>query len=1354
MPFLLLKPQTHNQPEYRCNLMFFIPTHRLFFKVSKSYRPLRSAQLRCSQSSSTSSDQSSGARRRPGAVSGLRPSRDLVHFRRSRFVAHCNELRRCQFLPKGVCMDPPTRLSVALTTAGRTHEDRVVEHLIAAINHTSPSYNVPFAHRDRYLLTQQAILRRVPFIRGAALSNDVLDGYADLLILSQVDPFLSPSQRQQAHPNAYSVCEVKLATVHRSDHILQAASYFCMLNKLLNQLDIPSASHAYLWLGNVENEPIKLPARSLEYLFSSTASRYSQFLKTFDPLAVVMPDGLLDDMAPWKTYATQLLESADSLRLIAGIRQSQVSQIVKTADVKTISRFAALPSEEVEGLISRRKLPPLVRRLHRQAFLQLKTRHAADRSTAFEVLPDILQVLPPTSPSDAYFDMEGFPLMQEGGLEYLFGIRGATNQNFRVWWAHTREQEERAFISLVNWVHQRIRTNQHSTKTIPHVFHYGHYEVTALRRIAMRAVTDEGMHAAMLFQSLVDQDVFFDIYKFVKSSLIIGESSYSIKKVEKLVGISREGDNLADAESSIGMYFEWRRQCFEESIEKFSVSDELTHPILNDLFKYNKQDCDSLAQVVDWLRIHISRKVPTTATDDTLISEEEDSGGKEEFMPGACGRTKELRMVDSAAIARCCSLSETLLTLKSPYLSTAATQSLAHLLQFYAKESAPDRRLFRERVEIASTPQYEDLFNDDKCVIGVRLTGVIENPLKPEKKLFAYSFNGSQPAMLTTDENMAFVVPSRGGQTTIEGGDKQVNISLFVTVKFVDVNDGKGKGRLMLSVGNKRNMSPPRFGVLVSSDDLKVCDAPLRQSLLRKAEELGELEKCNGNSLARAFLNRNTIVEDGPREKEWVQRFSSGEFCSESLGEFLDSRRQNRIFIIQGPPGTGKTFLSGQLISQLITKHQKTVAVTSNSHAAIDNLLRSAVIAGVDSDKVWKVGTRATGDSTIRFKPNVRDLSISPLTGKEEETMATGQECSTVKTKTKETSKRKRSNDAVLVGATCYQLCREENDDKFDFLFIDEASQVTMAHFLAVSSSAKYAVLAGDQQQLEMPIKGAHFGTVGRSCLAHIVGEDVTTVSPERGIFLGTSYRMNPSICKFISDSFYDGALAAAPVCRNNAVLQEQAGEFDSMQFHDGICFLSCRDGVNDGTRDERSSKWNRPREVDTIREIVCTLLGAECIVKGDSKRLQESDFLVVAPYNAQVRALRAALPDGVRVGTVDKFQGQEAPVAIISTCTSEDGNAVDEDNDDFGYEQDFSGFGEEIADGNGIELMNGGGSDHRGVRFCLQKNRLNVALSRAQCLAVVVGDRDACVKLPLTKLDDIDTAVLFEHLVGKGHGS
>lgn len=1284
--------------------------------------------------------------------SSFRPPRDLVQFRRSRFVAHLNELRRRDILPDGAERDEPTRMSLALAAAGRTHENKVVRYLMSQIDHPDPLYEVPFAHTDRYHLTQDAIQRQVPIIRNAALCNGTLDGYADLLLLSSADPFLTPLQRASVHPGSYTVCEVKLAALYTADHVLQASCYYVMLNSLLTSMNINSCKYAYLWMGSPMSPPVQLRGRTLDYLYKHAILQYTYFLANFDPTSIPFPDASLPNLVPWKSYAEKLLDRTDSLHLIAGIRQSQVAQLTSSLGVTTLTGFAETPGTDVDRLIQNHRIPPAARVLHKQAQLQLRSRQNPGDPPAYEPSPYAPpDGIPLSSPSDIFFDMEGFPLSPNGGLEYLFGAYSASNNTFHAWWAHTREQEEAAFVSFIAWLEQQFGTTTGSAT--PHVYHYGHYEVSALRRVAARTVSDPGLRAANRLEALLNSGLFFDVFKFVKSALFIGDSSYSIKAVEKIVGVSREGDQLADAESSVAMYYEWRRLYHEALIENRAIAaDENTHPILHEILSYNRQDCESLRKVVSWLR----KKFPSVIPLETVTVPSDCKGGdgraqESEFLPGACGRTTELRALDSSAISRSVELSEMFLLSPASLLSTAGSQSLAHILHFYVRESAPDRRLFRERVEIALTPRFEDLFYDEKCIVGIRLEKKLPSNGINGRDHYLYSFNQHQPIVLSEGENMALVVPSKKIKRSNElRGDSQLNISNFVTLKSIDLNSANGNGQLLVSFGTKSDVLPPSYGVLVSAYDLKICDGPLRQSVLRRAEEF--YNQKSKFPLAAAFLNRNTIIETS-QDRKWVRLFESGDCSGEDILEFLASRKSSGVFVMQGPPGTGKTRLSGQLIRDLILNYGKTVAVTSNSHAAIDNLLQSTVHAGLDCEVVWKIGSRTTEVNGIKFKPNLRDVVVESVRRdivdgcNKPKGSFSGCETSSIVSVTNlgQRKRQSRSNRAALVGATCYQLCREENDGKFDFLFIDEASQVPMAHMVAMSASAKYAVLVGDQRQLEMPIKGGHFGDVGQSCLSYIVGGDVAIVHGNRGVFLGVSYRMNDSLCRFVSDAFYEGALSSNVTCRDNHVFLKvkRLSLFGERQMLNGVVFCQASEGS-----EQMENRWQFYAEVQLIRDVIHALIGSSCVVGGVDRQVREEDFVVVAPYNAQVRALRTVLSKNVRVGTVDKFQGQEAAIAIISTCTSSSGNR----------ETDVADLGIGGLENDGIMSPYAQNtcspSDRRGIRFCLQSNRLNVAISRAQCVAIVVGNSDACARLPLHRLDDIDVAALYEQLVLFGGGS
>ena len=351
---------------------------------------------------------------------------------------------------------------------------------------------------------------------------------------------------------------------------------------------------------------------------------------------------------------------------------------------------------------------------------------------------------------------------------------------------------------------------------------------------------------------------------------------------------------------------------------------------------------------------------------------------------------------------------------------------------------------------------------------------------------------------------------------------------------------------------------------------------------------------------------------------------------------------------IQGPPGSGKTYTAAHVIQHLL-QQGKTIAITANSHKVINNLLervaRLALEDGLELQAV-KIG----GDpedvflekTAIAFHRKIQD-ALPPTYS--------------------------------LLGATAFSLCKPEAMGQWDYLFIDEAGQLSLANLVAIARCARNIVLMGDQMQLEQPIQGTHPGESGQSALGYFLN-GTATISPELGIFLDTSYRMHPTLCNFISESVYEGRLHHHPDTHHHQLgLDVQQGLMPGM----GLFYLPVVHAGNSQTS---------PEEIEVIEQLVGHLSGLPFITeRGEHQgRIGPNDILIVAPYNYQVRNLEARLGDRARIGTVDKFQGQEAPVLIVSMCASS------------------------------------GDTAPRGLDFLLNCNRLNVAISRAQCLSIVVG--------------------------------
>ena len=265
-----------------------------------------------------------------------------------------------------------------------------------------------------------------------------------------------------------------------------------------------------------------------------------------------------------------------------------------------------------------------------------------------------------------------------------------------------------------------------------------------------------------------------------------------------------------------------------------------------------------------------------------------------------------------------------------------------------------------------------------------------------------------------------------------------------------------------------------------------------------------------------------------------------------------------------------------------------------------------------------------------------------------------------------------------LIAGTAWLFADPEFDQALDFLFVDEAGQVCLANLIAMGTSARNIVLMGDQMQLGQPIQGVHPGQSGLSSLEYLL-EGAATIAPDRGIFLGTTWRMHPDVCQFISDAVYDSRLhAESQNGRRVLVLNERA---DPNLRSSGIRFLAAE---HEGCSQESQ------QEAEMVRSLFDNLLAQRYRdTDGAEHAIGLENILVVAPYNVQVNLLKRVLPAGARVGTVDKFQGQEAEVVIVSMTTS-----------------------------SGDDLP-------RNIEFLFSKNRLNVAISRARSLAIVIASPD-----------------------------
>jgi uncharacterized protein len=373
---------------------------------------------------------------------------------------------------------------------------------------------------------------------------------------------------------------------------------------------------------------------------------------------------------------------------------------------------------------------------------------------------------------------------------------------------------------------------------------------------------------------------------------------------------------------------------------------------------------------------------------------------------------------------------------------------------------------------------------------------------------------------------------------------------------------------------------------------------------------------------------------------------------------------------IQGPPGTGKTYTAAQAIIALL-RAGKRVGVSSNSHKAINKLL-------LEVEKHAKA-------SGFRFSGVKKGNKDDPETGFNSLNITTIFD-------SKDASPQHR-----LVGGTVFHFSRDDQRGAYDYLFVDEAGQVSLGNLVAMAGAAANIVLVGDQMQLPQPVQGVHPCETGLSSLEYLL-EDKATVPEDRGILLNETRRLHPSLCAFISEAVYDGRLVAHPSTADRQLVL-RAGAHASLR-PAGLSFVPiAHDGCTQSSR----------AEAETVVRLVTELQTHQVVRGGKESPVTLEDILIVAPYNLQVNLLKQLLPQGAQVGTVDKFQGQEAAVVIVSMTTSK-----------------------------GVEAP-------RGTEFLFNPNRFNVAVSRAQCLALVVHGSEL-LDGAWTKIDDLRRLNLFAH--------
>jgi uncharacterized protein len=890
------------------------------------------------------------------------------------------------------------------------------------------------------------------------------------------------------------------------------------------------------------------------------------------------------DLCQFRTICDNQWESDDHLNRVANIRKNDIKRL-KIGSINTLTQLAHL------GDPTTNPIPKLGLQatLWQQAQLQLRKRLEGEDIVEIKEFQEEKRLgfhrLPRPNLGDLYFDMEGNPL-EEGGLEYLFGVSYLEGEKliFNAFWAHTRQEEKKAFEDFIDFVYGRIALYPDL-----HIYHYADYERRALQSLmGLHGTRENEVDNLLRSQKLVD------LFAVVRHAILTSEPRYSIKNLETFYMKGERAADVKNAGASIIYYEAWKKTQDPQTLEQIR--------------QYNEEDCRSTKLLHEWLLTLRDKTIPWYDPKVKVV---------EEVDLDKQARIEEIESTrEHYRIALVDSLPEDF-ALRTK--ENNVQQLLFDLLEFYRREDKPGFWRMFDRQE----KDLEELLDDLDCLAGLTLD--LTKPVEPDARSFivTYRYPDQDHRILVGNDCEDTETFMKLGKVYSLSQDPNI-VKIRVGPSAMKAWEGRPPQSLIIATSK-----------FVNKDTLKTALIRYVDSHIAGQSNYQALTRF----LHRDFPNILGKVAGTPIVEE-------DEDAGDAAIKLIHALDSSYLFI-QGPPGSGKTYTGSRAIVSLL-QSGKRVAVCANSHKAIINLLNEVEKVAIDQNfnfrGVKKGLEGADGMSGAIIKNNNSDDIYD--------------------------------KNYQLLGGTSWALANEKADQAFDYLFVDEAGQVSLANLIAIGVCAKNIVLLGDHMQLGQPLQGIHPNESGQSALEYLLGEHAT-IPHERGVFLGVTWRMHPNVCRFISDAVYEGKLFAQQknslqklVLKANAhkALKPTGITFFEVE-HDECAQISIE-------------------EAQTIKDIVTSLLQQEYQNKeGGTYPITAKNILIVAPYNAQVKTIKEHMTVEVEVGTVDKFQGLQAEIVIVSMTTS---------NSDY---------------------------LSRNMEFLYNKNRLNVAVSRARSLAIVVAN-------------------------------
>lgn len=1121
---------------------------------------------------------------------------------------------------------------------GDVHERRVLADFIKEFGPWDPATG-----RGVYDVTPAESMERATLAAKHAESIEALESGADVVFQAAFfdGQFHGRSDFLVKRPGGmYAVYDTKLARHAKVTALLQLAAYGDQMMKA----GITPDPTITLVLGNLIHSDH--PLSQVLPVFKERRGRFLEMTAAHiageSPVAWGDPRyaacGRCD-------YCSEQVTLHRDLLMVAGMRISRRKKLMEDG-ITTIDQLAASPAEG----------DALQLRLREQAQLQTGTgtpdgtiqytdASGEAKAVSYTVLPDnTLGRLPAPDAGDIFFDFEGDPLWQDPatgkwGLEYLFGVienptEPGADPIFRPFWAHSRAQEGQAFVDFLDYVAKR-----RAQYPGMHIYHYAAYEKTALRNLSLTHVVGENA-----VDDLLRQGVLVDLYDTVRHSIRVSQNSYSIKKLEPLyMGQRLRSGDVTDAGASVVAYADY---CTARDTGQSAVASA----ILAGIRDYNQYDCLSTLELRNWLLARADeRSIPVGGPGDKDAPPATETVGED--AAGYQSAPEESALMD--------------------YLATLPDQE---------REQSPDARAVAIVAAGVGYHRREDKqhwwghfdrlekptsqWADERDIFLVQSAEVVQDWAKPTPK--------SNPARVVR------LLGKSGDGAGLDSGRTYFRMygpplpgALQAGQSSILGRAGWG-GTTVTDVGEDGDVETVTILERLRKDSTEFTQLPMALTPDAPIATTGQRA-----ALAELAAKLSATLPAWPRDcsldlirREPPQLRSLGSLPTVGAGpdRYVDAITEavkdldNSYLAVQGPPGSGKTHVGSHVIARLVARGWK-VGVVAQSHAVVENMLCAAVEkAGLDPRLVAKdVKHNEPVPWANCAKGDVQELLSRP--------------------------------GGALIGGTAWTMVgKEVPAGSLDLLVIDEAGQFSLANTMAVSRATKRLLLLGDPQQLPQVTQGTHPEPVNESALGWL-SEGHNTLPETLGYFLALSWRMHPELCQAVSALSYDDRLEAAPVAKDRQLHGSTPGVSCVYVQHTGNSTSSVEEAVEvvRQVQAHLGLGWINPSEA--------TGQAGHAEATHEPRPLEQADVLVVAAYNAQVQLIKHHLRDAglakVRVGTVDKFQGQEAPVVIVSMAASAAGEVP------------------------------------RGMEFLLSRNRINVAVSRGQWKAVVVRSPELTNYLP-----------------------